>query len=157
MTRRCAAVGLSALLALVCLALPSSAQTKPSTTKFSGPFAYDITKEVTLSGTVSSLVAKPEPGMIMGAHLLIETGSGVVDASLGMFALQGRDALSVSSGQQVAVTGVMKTINDRQVFLVRTVKTGSETFTVRNEHGLMLSPQTREYLKEHSGETGVQR
>jgi len=157
MTRRCAAVGLSALLALVCLALPSSAQTKPSTAKFSGPFAYDITKEITLSGTVSSLVAKPEPGMIMGAHLLLTTDSGLVDASLGGWALKGKDALSVSAGQRVAVTGVMKTINNRQVFLARTVKTDGEMFTVRNEHGIMLSPQTRDYLKEHSSETGVQR
>ncbi len=37
----------------------------------------------------------------------------------------------------------MKTYNNRQVFLARTVKVGSEVYTLRNEHGIPMSPQTR--------------
>jgi hypothetical protein len=156
MTRLCVAVGSMALMALACLALPAGAQSKPSEATTSGPFAYDVSKEITLNGTVSSLLAKPQPGMIMGAHLVFSTGSGPVDASLGGFALRGKDALSVSAGQQVAVTGIMKTINNRQVFLARTVKVDGQVFTIRNEHGMALSPQTRERLNLSSGQKGVQ-
>ena len=155
MTRLCVTVGSLALMALVCLALPAGAQTEPSTAKFSSPLSYDVSKEITLSGTASSLLAKPESGMVMGAHLLIATNSGPVDASLGWFALRGKDALSVNPGQGVAVTGVMKTINNRQVFLARTVKVDGQVFTVRNEHGLVLSPQARERLGLLAGQKEV--
>ena len=44
---------------------------------------YDVSKEVTLSGTVSSVLYKPAPGMIWGSHLMVETAFGRLDASLG--------------------------------------------------------------------------
>jgi len=156
MTRLRGAVESLLLLALVCLALPTSAQTNSAVAIHAGPMSYDVSKEITLNGTVSSLLAKPEPGMVMGAHLVIATSSGPVDASLGWFALRGKDALSVSSGQGVAVTGVMKTINNRQVFLARTVKVDGHVFTIRNEHGLALSPQERERLGVSAGQKEVQ-
>jgi len=133
-----------------------SHQSKPSAGEFSGPFSNDVSKEITLNGTVSSLLAKPQPGMIMGAHLLFATTSGQVDASLGSFALRGKDALSASAGQQVAITGVMKTIKNQQVFLARTVKVGDQVYTIRNEHGFPLSPEARERLGLSSGQKGVQ-
>src|SRR5271157_1251425 len=112
-------VGLWALtlLALVFLAVPIHAQTSAVAARPiapAGPFSYDITRETTLTGTVSSLVTKPTPGMIMGAHLLVATPTGTVDASLERFALLGKDALSIAPGQQVQVTGVMKTIKGQQ-------------------------------------------
>jgi hypothetical protein len=80
----------------------------------------------------------------MGSHLLLTTPSGQVDASLGTFGLRGKGALLVAAGQQVEVTGVMKTVNDKQVFLARTVKVGGQVYTIRNEHGFPVSPQARE-------------
>lgn len=156
MTRLRAAVESLLLMALVCLALPTSAQTNSAVAKHPSPMSYDVSEEITFKGTVSSLLAKPEPGTIAGAHLLIGTPSGTVDASLGWFALRGKDALSVSPGQEVAVTGVMKTINNRQVFLARTVKVDGQVFTIRNEHGLLISPQARERLGLSAGQKEVQ-
>jgi hypothetical protein len=120
------------------------AQTAAVGTRTAGPFSYDVSQEVTLNGTVSSVLTKPSAGMIMGSHLLLATPSGPVDASLGRFGLQGKGAVSVAAGQQVEVTGVMKTLKDKQVFLVRTVKVGGEVYTIRNEHGFPVSPQARE-------------
>jgi hypothetical protein len=55
----------------------------------------------------------------------------------------GKGALHVTPGQQVEVTGVMKTYRDKQVFIARTVKVGTQVYTLRNEHGISASPQTR--------------
>ena len=73
--------------------------------------------------------------MIAGSHLLLATPSGPVDASLGRFGLQGYGGVSVAAGQQIEATGVMRTIKDKPVFMVRTVKVGGEIYTVRNQHG----------------------
>ena len=40
---------------------------------------YDVSKEVTLEGTVQSLVRKPAPGTMMGAHLIVSTAEGSTD------------------------------------------------------------------------------
>jgi len=125
------------------------AQTAAGSTT-AGAFRYDSGKEVTLTGRVSSVLAKAAPGMIPGSHLLLETPSGAVDASLGRFGLRGNGAVAVVAGQQIEVTGVMKTVKDKPLFLARTVKVGGEVYTVRNEHGLALSPQARA----RAGQTG---
>ncbi len=109
---------------------------------------YDVSKEVTLSGTVSRVLYKPAPGMIWGSHLMVETVSGRLDASLGRFGLEGKDALSVTPGQQVELTGVMKTVHDKEVFVLRSVKANGKTYTLRNEHGIEVSPQARERAAE---------
>src|SRR5579862_8444838 len=97
---------------------------------------YDVSKEVTLTGTVSSVLHKPAPGMIWGSHLIVETVSGRLDASLGRFGLEGKGALSVTPGQQIELTGVMKTVRNKEVFVVRSVKANGKIHTMRNEHGI---------------------
>jgi hypothetical protein len=141
-----------ALISLISLQLPVQAQTAERSV---GPFGYDASKEVTLNGTVLSVLAKPSPGMVMGSHLLLTTPSGPVDASLGRFGLMGKGALSVAPGQQVEVTGVMKTVKDKQIFLARTVKVGGEVYTIRNEHGFPVSPQARERANRKTAGEGL--
>jgi len=75
---------------------------------------------------------------------MIETVSGRLDASLGRFGLEGKGALSVTPGQRIEITGVMKTVRDKEVFVVRSVKANGKTYTIRNEHGIDVSPLTRE-------------
>ncbi|HEY1657416.1 MAG TPA: hypothetical protein VGG14_03660 [Candidatus Sulfotelmatobacter sp.] len=132
--------GLLTGLLFATLAVPLGAQPARQS---SHPF-YDISKEVTLSGTVSSVLAKAAPGTIPGPHLLFATSSGNVDASLGRFALQGKSPLSVAPGKEVSVTGVMKTINNREVFVARIVKVDGKAFNLRNQHGVPMSPLSRQ-------------
>jgi hypothetical protein len=141
--------GLLAGLLLAVVAVPLGAQAAPETQKF-----YDITKEVTLKGTVSSVLVKASTGMIMGSHLLLETASGPVDASLGRFGLLGKGALSVAAGEEVEVAGVMKALGDKEVFVTRTVKVGSRVYTMRNLHGIPVSPQTRERASQRAAQKG---
>ncbi len=133
------------LLSLISLLPLAQAQTTTTVeTRTTVPFSYDASEEVTLNGVVSSVLTKPCPGMIVGSHLLLATASGPVDASLGRFGLLGAGAVSVAAGQQIEVTGVMKMIKDKQVFMVRTVRVGGEVYPIRNEYGFPVSPQARQ-------------
>ena len=135
---------------LVCSAALLPAQSAPSSS-----LRYDATHEVTIHGNVSSVLTTGSEGMLMGSHLLVRTSSGTVDASLGSWALRGTNALSVKAGWSVDVTGVMKTLpGNKQVLIARTVKTGTQIFTVRNEYGIPLSPQARERAAHGAAQKG---
>ena len=136
---RCAA-GLLSLL------LPSTAvlaQTRTAEARPAEPY-YNIADEVTLRGTVSSVLTRSSSGMIPGAHIFLAIAAGAVDASLGRFGLRGRGALSVATGDEVEVTGVMKTRRGMQVLVVRSVKKRGQLYAMRNEHGIPVPPQARE-------------
>ncbi len=139
---RSAALGFLVTLTLCLFGLPLHAQTGEVATKPATHPWYDITKEVTLTGTVSSIVKSPtrEMKMLGGSHLIVETNSGTVDASLGTFAMRGKDALSVSTGERVQLTGVLKTVGERQVLITRIVLAKGHVFQIRNEHGFALAP-----------------
>jgi len=144
MTRQaCAALLAVALMWVVTPPSLIQAQTEGGERRTVAPY-YDATKEITIHATVSSVVTKASPEMILGSHLLLKTSRGVVDASLGVFGLKGKGAFSVAVGDEVEVTGVMKTLKGQEVFLVRTAKAGGQVYTIRNEHGIALSPQARE-------------
>lgn len=131
--------GLLTGLLFATLAVPLGAQPARQPHPF-----YDISKEVTLSGTVSDVLAKAAPGTMPGAHLMLATSSGKVDASLGRFALQGKDPVLVANGKQVEVTGVMKTIKNQNVFVARIVKVDGKAYKLRNQHGVPVSPLSRQ-------------
>ena len=132
-----------AILALAILEIPVTGQSGNAS-----PLPYNPTQEITLVGTVSSVLARSASGMILGSHLLLTTVSGTVDASLGRWGLQGKGALSVIPGQQVEVTGIMKTLKDKEVFVVRTVKVLGKIYIIRNEHGIPVSPRARQRAEE---------
>jgi len=142
--------GLYTVVALLLISSlrPIQAQTTADSAE---PLSYDVTEEVTVTGTVSSVLMKAAPGMIVGSHLLLATPNGPVDASLGRFGLQGDRAVSVATGQQIEATGVMKRIKGKSVFLVRSVKVDGEVYTVRNKHGFPVSPQARKRASEKTG------
>jgi hypothetical protein len=141
--------GLMTGLLFASLTLPLTAQP----TRESHPY-YDITKEITVTGTVTSVLTRASAGMIPGSHLMLTTASGALDASLGKWGLQGKGALSVSAGQQIEVTGVMKTIKDKEFFVARTVKVGGQTYELRNKHGVPFSPQSRERASQKAAQKG---
>ena len=117
------------------------------------PF-YDASREVTVQGTVSSVLVKPNAGMIFGSHLLLQTAGGELDASLGRWALQGKGSVPLTAGQHVQVTGVVKTLMKRQVLIVRTVSLGGQVYTVRNQHGVEVSPRARQITLQQTAQKG---
>jgi len=136
-------VWVCAVVILLSFAADINAQSKAAIVRHAGPPGYDLSREVTLNATVSSVLARSSPGMVWGAHLLLRTATGNVDASLGRFALAGKGALAVTPGQQVQVTGLMASIHGQPVLLARVVKVGSQAYVLRSTHGTPLSPTAR--------------
>lgn len=136
-------VGLYALAALSLALLPSvHAQTATVVAKPARPFGYDITKEVTLSGTVAGAPTNTTPETMNAFQFLLTTSSDTVNVNLGIFE-RGEGAISVALGKQIEVTGVMKNLNGSRILLARILKVGSRTYTIRNERGIPMAPQTK--------------
>jgi hypothetical protein len=128
--------------AILCCALsivgfaPSARGQSSTAANATDPIApiYDATKETKIQGTIQQIVAVKTG--VAGAHLIIATQNGAVDAHLG--ASPGADAkrLGLSVGQSVEVTGMMAVIGGSSVFLARTLVVDSRTITLRSEHGI---------------------
>ncbi len=132
---------LAALALALCIsALPLYAQTSAVKAKTIAHPWYDISREVTLTGTVTSVVksATPEMKMLAGSHLMMQTKTGTIDASLGGFAMRGKGALSVNQGERVQVTGVVKVVKGKEVLLTRLVQANGHQYVLRNEHGFVI-------------------
>ena len=133
--------GLCLLTALVItsLAAPLSAANKPLKRTITAP-TYEASKEVTMEGTIQSVVKKPTPGSMLGTHLLVSTSKGTIDAHIGEFVLRGSHAYSPAVGQSVKLVGVPATVNHKNVFLARTIQTGNRTVNVRTTRGFLIVP-----------------
>jgi len=153
MKRRVQSLVLFTFLTLCPFAIPLCAQTIEPTAKTVAPPKYDISREVTLTATVSSVVsqATSEKKMLAGSHLILETASGKIDVSLGDFPLTVEGAPSVSAGQRVQVTGVLKTVRDQRVLMARLALINGRTYKVRNAHGFLLMPAANKETAEAKG------
>lgn len=149
-TRSAKQIRMVAGLLLAILSVTSGAQNTNSTRMY-----YDSSEEITLTGVVLSVLSEPSQGMISGSHILLAASSGRVDASLGRWGLEGRDALSAAPGQVVELTGVLKMLLDKPVFVVRTAKVGNQTYQIRNEFGIPVSPQSRERALQNAAQKEV--
>ena len=142
-------------LAISLLAAPLNANQAASFNRTVIAPRYDMSKEITLEGTVETLVRKPAQGMIMGAHLIVSTAQGTVDAHIGDYVVSGADAASFASGQAVKLVGVMIEFNHQSVLIVRTIQTENRTITVRSDHGFLLFPGSKASLASVSSTGGV--
>jgi DNA/RNA endonuclease YhcR with UshA esterase domain len=141
MSRKLQGLGLAALLALALNAGAAHAQAAAVTSKSAIPPSYDISKEVTLNATVESLPSKSGTGLRQSGStgFVLQTSVGTVQGSLTPFVFHGTGSLSIKAGQTIQVTGVMKTVtNNKQVFVIRTIKTGGRTYAIRDQHGFPL-------------------
>jgi len=121
------------LLAFFFVTASAQAATDTAPKKIATP-AYDASKEITLEGNISS-VNKFVPGKLMGGHVFVATSKGTIDGHLGPFALNGAHSVAIAAGQHIKMVGVMTTARGGQVFLVRSIESGTVTYTIRNEHG----------------------
>jgi hypothetical protein len=133
------------LLAFLLTASSAQAATTTVPKRVATP-AYEVSKEITLEGNISS-VNKFVPGKLMGGHVFVATSKGTIDGHLGPFALNGTHKVALSAGEHIKMVGVMTTVKGSQVFLVRSIDTGTSKYTLRNEHGFPLLMGARQPTK----------
>jgi hypothetical protein len=146
------------LLAVVLLcssAAPVSADESVAKKRVAHPSRYQADKEVTLEGTVESLITKPVAGKPLGGHLMVATSKGTVDGQIGAYVVRGSQALAATPGEKVKITGVMTTIHGQQAFLVRTIQTPERTVVVRDAHGFFVFPGAATHVTRTSGQGGA--
>jgi hypothetical protein len=138
-------LGLLTLMAFSVFTVPSQAAAATKKITVTPKYQYDVSKEVTLQGTVSNVVKKPSAGMLTGTHLMLATSNGTVDAHIGSYAGRDKHLDSLSQGQSVKAVGMMMTMKHGQVFIVRTIETDEQTLTVRNKNGFFVGPASPRY------------
>ena len=117
-----------------------------------GP-VYDAAHEITLSGTIQTVVTKHAKGSPAGMHLMVMGPEGLVDAHVGPFLNKAtREALQ--EGATVRIVGAMTSQHGKSYLLARELTVGNRTITVRSEHGL-LAPMPTAHHARSRGETEI--
>lgn len=101
--------------------------------------AYDLHREVSLTGTVleykATAVAPP-----LGAHITLQTSSGIIDVHLGNPRLLAANHFSLATGDSLRIYG--ENLNGAQgaQFVARVVQKGTQSITLRSLQGIPLRP-----------------
>jgi len=99
--------------------------------------AYEAARESALQGTV----VEYDPASAFapfGAHVLLQTSSGTVDAHLGNSKVLEANHITLRAGDTVRVVGENVTFKGGTIFAVRTLQKGSQTVTLRSRNGMPL-------------------
>jgi hypothetical protein len=133
---------------LVCIAiLPGRAIAQASGAAASTSFhatsaagANFATEEVTLSGTIEKAIPASASGKPRALYLILSGPRGTIDANVGPY-LPAKVQESLAAGQHIEVTGVSRTFNGKNHFLVRQLTVAGQQVTVRNERGFLVRPR----------------
>ena len=98
---------------------------------------YDASRETTLVGKVISYVEQSSVPPI-GAHVSIQTASGLVDVHIGSAKLLEQNHFTLAVGDSVRITGEAITVGQSNTFAARIIENGTQTITVRNTKGQVL-------------------
>ena len=101
--------------------------------------AYDRNREVSLMGTVVEY--RPSSSTPpLGAHVIVQTSSGIVDVQLGDPRMLTANHFSLAAGDAVRIVG--ENLNESQgtQFVARLLQKGTQSLAVRSLQGIPLRP-----------------
>jgi hypothetical protein len=133
------------LFLLLCAALlagPASAQrtTNMVSSRAKGASPYQVSKEVSLQGTVVKFTADSATPPI-GAHVLVQTLAGTtVDAHLGDARLLQLNHMTIAPGDSIRIIGESLPYGKGTMFFARLVQKGTQVVAVRSTSGMPLWP-----------------
>jgi hypothetical protein len=119
------------LVASVCSS-QAGAQKKPSASP--GP-KYDLQAEAKIKGVVDDVKLPPKGSEKEIVHLTVKDGSDSVDVYLCPKTFLDDMGMSFAKGDAVAMTGSKAKQNDADVFLVREIVKGNDSFVLRDAKG----------------------
>jgi hypothetical protein len=125
------------------IVMNSAAAQDSSVPQSSAPFAgwntgHGNSSEITVSGTIQQVITTHTAGSPAGLHILVESSQGVVNASVGPF-LPADIQRALSAGQQIQITGIVRTISGQNFLLARLLVLAGRQITIRNEHGFLVA------------------
>ena len=126
------------ILSALAICISASAQ-QAANSAAQRPISYNLSREVTLLGTV----VKYEPASSVapfGAHVLLQTQSGQVDVHLGNAKLLQAHHLELNAGDSVRIIGEDLAYGDGKIFAARIVQKGAQAIAVRNTRGFPPTP-----------------
>jgi hypothetical protein len=116
-----------------------SAQDKPAQTPAASISleAYDLNREVTLTGTVvaNSAASKNAPA---GPRVSLQTPSGIVDIHLGDARLLAANQFTTQPGDTLRIVGENIAFSGGSQFVARIVQKGSRAVLLRNTRGFPI-------------------
>jgi hypothetical protein len=115
--------------------------------------AYDVKREVSLTGTVQAFhpATQTEP---RGAHVMLQTSGGVVDVHVGDARLLEANHFLLKSGDTLRIIGENVAFGNGTQFVGRILQRGTHVLEVRSVRGIPLSyvaPRSAEPAKPQSG------
>jgi hypothetical protein len=131
-------IGGAWLAAAVCFSAGAAAQQKAQIVPQKNQ-AYDASRESVLQGTVVAYTAASTRPPL-GAHVTVQTSSGVVDVHLGNAQLLAANHFSLASGDSVRITGENVAYGTSNQFLARIIQKGNQALAVRSVRGFPLTP-----------------
>ena len=123
----------TALAAVLAAAGSVGAQTAPQ----AEASQYQVGREVTLVGTVSSVVENSKTGPL-GTHVVVQSASGLVDVHVGSAKYLEMNKLSLKTGDSVRIIGENFAVGTEIVFYARIVQDGTTAIAVRSPKGMPL-------------------
>jgi hypothetical protein len=133
--------GLCALI-FATLAVPLGAQPASETRTGSGigP-VYDAAHEITVNGTIQTVVTRHTKGSPAGMHLMVNGSEGTFDAALGPYMTKETQE-ALKAGTPLQIIGAIEKVRGREYLLARQVNFNGRTVTVRNLNGSLLLVQS---------------
>jgi hypothetical protein len=130
------------LAAALMLSASASAQQIPQTVSHRGGSSYDVVRESVLEGKVAQYSAASKTAPI-GAHISLQTSSGLIDVHAGNAKLIEASHLSLQPGDSVSITGENVPFGSGTVFVARLIQKGTQSVAVRSKNGMPLLPTAR--------------
>jgi hypothetical protein len=135
-----AALILSAVIFMGGLASSSAAQQKQGQTTPPQNEAYAVSRETLLQGTVVNYTADSSTAPL-GAHVTVQTTSGVVDVHLGNSQLLDANHFSLAPGDSVRIVGENLAYGQGTQFFARLIEKGGQSVALRSVRGFPLRPK----------------
>src|SRR5712675_1647714 len=127
------------LCAVLVFSVSAAAQQKTQSAPQQGRRAYDISREVSLQGTVVSFTENSSTAPL-GSHVVVQTASGQVDVHLGDPRLLKANHLTLAAGDGVRVVGENVPYATGSQFFARILQQGNQTLALRSARGFPLRP-----------------
>lgn len=134
------------IVATFCMVLLSSATAPPLAAQATAPpqsFAqlkpWNSADETTFAAAIQEVVSKNPAGAPAGLNLLMTGSQQPLYVNVGPH-LGNALKQSLTPGQVIRVTGIVRNLNGQNYLLARELQIGDQKIEVRNEHGFLTYP-----------------